>query len=228
MTHSIRIVTLAAAAFALIALTACDTQPTAKSVTTTAPKAGDSAAEAELKRQEAALQRTLKEGVSTGIAATTLVAGIFQDDRKALNTGIRFGGRGGLVAGSYVQSLQRRYITKESWLRKLRDDISATNDKAERAIAAMRAVLAQQQQELAAARAAGGDAAAREEAQAQANLGTMRGLILATEARREEVLTTRTLQLVPGQETGVDDQVAALSSRIQTMREIAELLASEV
>lgn len=217
-----------AALLALAALTACATPPAGGSGGGGATIAAPTAAETEMRRQERALQRTLKEGVSTGIATTTLAASLFQNDSKALGTGIRLGGRGGLAAGSYVATLQRRYITKEARLGKLRDDIAATNMRAEAAVAAMRAVLAQQRSELAAARAAGGAAATREAAEAEANLGAMRSLIIATEARREELLSTRTLRLVPGQETGVDSQVQALSGRIATMREIAELLASEV
>ena len=166
--------------------------------------------------------------MATGVVATTLLANVFQDSDRALGTGISIGAPAGLAAGTYVAALQRNYATKERRLGKLRDDIRATNAQAEAAIVSMRAVLVQQRQELAAARATGGGTLTREQAEAQANLGAMRGLVTATEARREEVLSTRTLDLVPGQETGVDAEVAQLSQRIGTMREIAELLAAEI
>lgn len=212
-----------AAVAMLVALAACSTP---QSDGGAAP--GGSAAETALRQQQAALQRTLREGVAAGFVSTTLAASLFQDNSKALGTGIRFGAPAGLAAGSYVAALQRRYTSKEARLSKLRDDVRATNASAQAAITAMRAVLAQQTQQLASARAAGGEAAVRETAEAQENLGTMRSLVTATEARRDEVLSTRSLNLVPGQDTGVDAEVQALSSRITTMREIAELLAAEV
>jgi len=186
------------------------------------------AEEADLRQRQAALSKTLREGVAAGVVATTLVSSLFQNDRDAIGTGISVGAPAGLAAGSYVGALQQRYVTREGRLTKLRDDIQATNAQAEAAITAMRAVAAQQRQALATARATSGEATVQETASVEANLGTMRGLIAATEARRDEVQETSRLNLVPGQQTGVDAEVAALSQRIGTMREITELLAAEI
>ncbi len=127
----------------------------------------------------------------------------------------------GFATGTYVGFLQQQYANDEERLEVLTTDIEANNGEIEAAIQTMQQVLARQRSDLAAARAAGGTAVAREEAETQQKLASMQTIISGAEAREREFGETRRLNLVEGQETGVDQQLQELRLRIATMREIA-------
>ena len=153
-----------------------------------------------------------------------------------------FGGRGtapalgliggipiGMAAGTYVGYLQQQYATREARLERLRADIDATNAETAAAIRTMQVVLDQQRRELDALRAgAGGEALSRQIGAARTDLANMNLAVGGAERRLAEFGSTRSLQLVEGQLTGVDAQIGELSQRIAAMRSIAGQLAEEI
>jgi hypothetical protein len=202
--------------------------------TAQAPAAADSAAvagtpEARLAQQSRAMQRTVLEGALIGAG---LGAAASEVHAAPIPLGIVVGVSGGLVGGNYVGFLQSQYASNEERLEQLRRDIDATNAETEAMIQTMREVLARQQSELAAARAGAGgqptpELAAQEEI-ARTSLADMQLAIDGATAREAEFDDVRALQLVPGERTGVDSQVADLGARIAEMRQIADTLAGDV
>jgi hypothetical protein len=200
--------------------------------TAQAPAAADSAAvagtpEARLAQQSRAMQRTVLEGALIGAG---LGAAASEVHAAPIPLGIVVGVSGGLVGGNYVGFLQSQYASNEERLEQLRRDIDTTNAETEAMIQTMREVLARQQSELAAARAGGQptpELAAQQEI-ARTSLADMQLAIDGATAREAEFDDVRALQLVPGERTGVDSQVADLGARIAEMRQIADTLAGDV
>jgi hypothetical protein len=195
--------------------------------TTSVP--GATGPEAELARHASAMQRTVLEATVTGAVLGGAGTALFGGDRDDILRGALIGAAAGAAAGTYVGYLQQRYASNEDRLERLRADIERTNAETEAAVRNMRVVLAQDRQRLAAARAAGasGDLPAAEAA-AERDLGNMRAIVAGAEQRRAEFMSTRSLQLAPGQATGVDRQIADLGQRIAEMRSIADTLAGDV
>jgi hypothetical protein len=193
------------------------------------PGANPQTPEAELARQARALQRTVLEAAAIGAVAGAGGAYVVGGHGE-VPTGVFIGLPIGVAAGTYVGSLQQRYATNEARLERLRRDIDATNAETEATIRTMRQVLARQQSQLAAARAGGQPtpALADREQIARASLGDMRLAIDGATRREAEFDGTRALQLVPGERTGVDSQVADLGARIAEMRAIADTLAGDL
>lgn len=183
-------------------------------------------AEKELARQAKAYQRTIAQGVGTGI----VLGGILGSLNNNTKTGINIGIGAGAFAGTYVAALQARYISKERKLEKIRDDINASNASLAASIATMQTVLDLQRVQLATIRAQAGNNAelTREVAEAEANLSNMRSTINSASNWEKEYKSTRSLKLVDQQLTGIDTEIAHLSQRIETMRKIADTLATAI
>jgi hypothetical protein len=211
----------AAAGAALLALAAC--------IPLSTPEPTPGTPEETLALQSRALQRTVLEGAVLGTAAGAAGNRVWG---YATPIGIVGGGTVGTVTGTYLGYLQNRYATNEERLERIRYDMELTNQETAETVATMQTVLAQQRAQLAAARAAAPTPAAsdvaREVAEAQENLANMQLATRGAENRRQEFLATAPLQLVGGQTTGVDSQVAELESRIASMRAIADTLAEEI
>jgi uncharacterized membrane protein len=183
-------------------------------------------AEQELARQAKAFQRTIAEGIATGA-----IIGIgIGSKRKNVSGGLVFGAAAGAVAGTYVAKLQKRYLSRELRLERMRDDINAANTELEASIATMQAVLDLQSGQLAAIRSQAGndEALAREISEAEVNLANMRTAIKGADRWQQEFQSTRSLKLVDNQLTGIDAEIALLSQRIESMRKIAQTLAQQV
>lgn len=202
----------------LKALGECGIDKSRKSV-----KAGNSRAERQLSKQARAMQRTIAEGVAAGAALGTAldIAGGNKN-----NNGVTIGIAVGAVAGTYVARLQQRYVRKEKQLEKVRDDIREANRELAAAIATMNTVLNLQASELAKLKSRSGSnrKLKKEIAEAEANLSNMQAAIRGAEGWEKEFRSTRSLKLVRGQLTGVDNEIAQLSARIANMRKIADTL----
>jgi len=180
--------------------------------------------EAALSRQARTLQRTILEGAATGSVAGAggayLVGG-----RGGMPAGLLIGIPVGVASGTYVGYLQQNYATDEARLERLRADIEVTLAETDAALRTMRTIVAQLRGLLAAAVGAP-DPAAR--TTAERSLDDMAVAIVGAARRLDEFNATRALQLVPGQATGIDAQIADLSGRIAEMRTIASTLAGEI
>jgi hypothetical protein len=193
--------------------------------------AGPETPEAELALQSRALQRTIQEAAVAGALAGAGGAYVFGGRSATPALGILVGIPVGVAAGSYVGYLQQQYATNEARLERLRADIDLTNAETEATIRTMRVVLERQRQALAATRAqagAGSPELTRQIATAEKSLADMRGAIDGAERRRSEFGSTRGLQLVNNELTGVDRQIADLGQRIAEMRAIAGTLAQDI
>jgi hypothetical protein len=184
--------------------------------------------EAELARQAQAMQRTVLEATVTGAVLGGAGTALFGGDRDDVLRGTLFGAAAGAAAGSYVGYLQRQYAGNEDRLERLRADIERTNAETAAAVRNMRVVLEQNRWQLAAARAGDPEGLPAAEAAAERDLGNMRLVVAGAERRRDEFMSTRSLQLVEGQATGVDAQIEDLSRRIAEMRSITDTLAEEI
>lgn len=184
-------------------------------------KAGSSKAERALSKQARAIQRTIAEGVVAGASIGKAV-----DLATGSDDGVNIGIAIGAVSGTYVAALQTRYARKERRLERVRDDIRQANKELEAAISTMRTVLDLQSQQLADLRARSGSnrKLKKELSEAEANLTNMRAAVRGAEGWEKEFKSTRSLKLVRGQLTGVDNEIAALSARIENMRRIADTL----
>jgi len=191
------------------------------------PGAGPGATgpEAELARQAQAMQRTVLEGAATGALLGGLGTAVFGGDREDVVKGAVIGGVAGAAAGSYVGYLQQQYASDEDRLERLRDDIERTNSEAESAVRNMRAVLDQNRRQLAAARAGSDEDLTAARQAAERDLANMKLVTSGAERRRQEFQSTRSLQLVGGQATGVDSQINELSRHIADMRASTNALA---
>jgi hypothetical protein len=212
---------------AALAVTACaEMQPG----TSSEPEA----AERELAGHAVAMQRTVLEATATGAVLGAAIGALWRDESledrlRGAAAGGALGAAAGAAAGSYVAHLQQRYATREAQLERLRADIERTNAETAAAIETMRRVVAQQRRDLAAARESGEtEALAAEQRTARSNLQSMAAIIEGAEGRLEEFSSTRALQLVEGEGTGVDAEIAELGGRIAAMRQIAGTLAEEI
>ena len=179
--------------------------------------------EAELALQARALQRTVQEAAVAGATAGAGGVYIFGGKGPATALGLVGGIPIGIATGTYVGYLQQQYASNEARLERLRADIDQTNSETSATIATMQTVLARQTSALAAARAGGPPAGT-----ASASLADMGTAIDGAEKRRVEFASTRALQLVPGEATGVDPQIAELGQRIADMQTIASQLAGQL
>ena len=194
---------------------------------------GGTPAEKQLSEQSFALQKTIVEGALAGGVAGGLSVRLLPTGKAGNNVagGVLIGTGLGAAAGTYVAFLQKRFRTKEARLEKLQEDARRNNAQVAAAIQTMRLVLAQQQADLNFLRTTSRpkDKALRAELeQAQGNLRNMERAIDGAEKRRAELSSTRDLQLVEGEVTGIDQEIAELAARIQNMREIANTLAEEI
>jgi hypothetical protein len=179
--------------------------------------------EAELALQARAMQRTVQQAAVAGATAGAGGVYLFGGKGPATALGIVGGIPIGMAAGTYVGYLQQQYASNEARLERLRADIDATNAEAAATIATMRTVLDRETRALAAARAGGPPADT-----ARTSLADMTVAIDGAGARRAEFESTRALQLVPGQRTGVDPEIAELGQRIADMQAIAAQLAGQL
>jgi len=196
----------------------------------TPERPGPATPEAELALQSRALQRTIQEAAVSGAMAGAGGAYVF-GGRGAMPAGILIGIPVGIASGTYVGFLQQQYATNEARLERMRADIDLTNAETEATIRTMRIVLERQRQALAATRAqagAGSPELTRQITTAEASLADMRTAIDGAERRRSEFGSTRALQLVNNELTGVDRQIADLTQRIAEMRSIASALAGDI
>jgi hypothetical protein len=185
--------------------------------------------EAELALRAQALQRTVQEAAVAGAVAGAGGVYIVGGKSPAPALGLIGGIPIGVATGTYVGYLQQQYASNEARLERLRSDIELTNAETAAAIRTMRVVLADQQRELEAIRAGAGGAAMSEQvARAETDLANMNLAVNGAEKRLGEFNSTRSLQLVEGQITGVDAQIGELSQRIAEMRQIAGTLAAEI
>lgn len=197
-------------------------------VTPRAPEPGTP--EEQLALQARALQRTIQEaavaGAVAGAGGAYVVGG-----RGGMPAGILIGIPMGIAAGTYVGFLQQQYATNEARLERLQADIDLTNAETEAAIRTMRVVLDRQRRALAEVRAqaaAGSPELTRQVAVAEESLANMQRAIDGAQNRQAEFGSTRALQLVDNQLTGVDSQIADLGQRIAEMRSIAATLAQDI
>jgi len=170
--------------------------------------------------QAKALQRTVQEAAIAGATAGAGGVYVFGGKGPATALGLVGGIPIGIAAGTYVGYLQQQYASNEARLERLRADVDRTNAETAATIRTMQQVLARQTQALAAGPAA--------QPQARASLDSMALAIDGAQKRRSEFESTRSLRLVDGQGTGVDPQIAELSSRIADMQTIAAQLAGEI
>ena len=211
----------------VLSATGCNTatEPATKPVATSGTT--NLMAEKDLARQAKAYQRTIAEGVGTGAVLGAIIGTVNNNNTAG---GITIGVGAGALAGTYVAALQRRYVSKERKLEKMRDDINASNAELAASIATMQAVLNLQRGQLAAIRSQAGNnkELAREVSEAEANLSNMRATINGASKWQEEYQSTRSLKLVDNQLTGIDSEIALLSQRIESMRVIANTLAETI
>jgi len=185
--------------------------------------------EAELALRAQALQRTVQEAAVAGAVAGAGGVYVFGGKGPAPALGLIGGIPMGIATGTYVGYLQQQYATREARLERLRSDIELTNAETAAAIRTMRVVLAEQQRQLAALRAGtGGAALSAQVSRAETDLANMNLAVNGAEKRLGEFGSTRSLQLVEGEITGVDAQIGELSQRIAEMRQIAGTLAGEI
>lgn len=175
--------------------------------------------EAALAREAQALQRTVQEAAVAGATAGAGGVYVFGGKGPAPALGLIGGIPIGIATGTYVGYLQQQYASNEARLARLRSDIDQTNAETTATIQTMRSVLDREQRQLAAGTGSG---------TAQSSLDAMHLAIAGAEKRRGEFESTRALQLVPGQQTGVDPQIAELSQRISDMQTIAAQLAGQL
>lgn len=176
--------------------------------------------EADLARQAKAFQRTMAEGIAAG-AAIGLLADTFSSNNN--NSGLQIGIGTGAISGSYVARLQQKYRKKEQRLDRMHEDVTKANADLAASIATMQAVVAFQQSELDTLRASGAKKRQirQELKEAQSNLDNMSKAIKGAQKWEKEFKSTRSLRLVNGQATGIDADIALLSSRIAAMKQVA-------
>jgi hypothetical protein len=174
------------------------------------------------------MQRTVLEGAATGAVLGGVGTALFGGDGEDVVKGALIGGVAGAAAGTYVGYLQQQYASDEDRLERLRADIDRTNAETEAAVRNMRAVLEMNRRQLAAARADPAEDLPAAEQAAERDLANMRLVTAGAERRLKEFQSTRSLELVAGQATGVDSQISELSRRIADMRAITNTMAGEV
>ena len=227
-----RLGTIAATGLAAtILLGACGGTPEPEKPTQAAPAVQ---AEADLKAQADAMQRTILEGAATGTAAgfglgLTLGGGNKDDADEGAGVGFTIG----TAAGTYVAFVQREYARREARLDRIKADLAKNRSEMETALAVMTRVAAAQKAELAAVQAslaagtAQPPALSAEMAEASANLVQMQRTIDGAEARRAEFGDARKLTLGSGQtQSPIDPELALLANRIAAMRAVAADLAA--
>jgi len=173
-------------------------------------------AERELRESRERLQRTVGEGAAAGVAAGALVGALVGGTAGAFR-GAQLGRLGGAAAGGYVRQLQEEFASQEQILGQVLKDLQATNARLERAIAAVRAVIAEQQAQ------ASADPVRRER-----NASEAAAAVQAAVQQAQFFGSARSLLTEQGFATGpsgVDAELARLQSRITAMRGIAEGLA---
>lgn len=209
-----------------IPLSGCNSSNDSSTTSKSAGGVNDANAEAELARQTKAMQRTIAEGVATGAVVGTLLGALNDNESEGFSVGVTVGA----AAGTYVAALQRRYFTKEKKLEKVRDDINAANAELAASIATMQAVLDLQRRQLEELKAtnAGKRELRAEIKEAETNLANMQSAIKSASGWEQEFASTRSLKLVKGQVTGVDAELAELSRRISTMKNIADTMAGTI
>lgn len=196
---------------ALLALAACGGGPDrAKPVAVIS-------ADAALRANTAALQKTILEGVLAGAGAGSAI-GLALGDANDARTGFRIGATAGLLAGSYVGFIQQHYIWEESKLNRVIDDLRANNALLETTLASMRAVLAETRTALAAADDASRVPVANA---ARDNLGQMQLALSGALTRQAEFLPVRSLNLGAADGRTPDPELAVLADRIAAMQAIA-------
>lgn len=214
-----------------LSLSAC--QKAEPEVTAPAVVQGDSVAEAELRRQAKAMQRTVLEAALAGGAAGAGISVGASGDAENIGPGFAFGFTIGAAAGTYVGFVQRKYARRERRLERIKEDLDANFAEMQTTLFVMQQVAAAQKAELAAlsAQAAAGQAEpqaiAREVAEAQANLSQMQVAIDGAAKRREEFVEARGLTMARRDTTSaIDGDLALLSARIAEMRGVAADLAT--
>lgn len=223
------------AAIALMAfgLAACGAPPAPKSTAKPVATVPAAQAEAALRTQAAAMQRTILEGALAGAAVGGGLQLAFGDERKARRSAT-LGFLAGATAGTYVAYVQRRYFGKEKRLRAIKADLDRNAAEMRTTISVMQQVLAVQRQELAAVKArlkAGTATSADIQAelgQARANLGEMQKAIDGATKRQGEFGQARGLTLISGGASSIDGDLASLAQQIAAMKAIAADLSSEL
>ncbi len=230
--HPVRLI--AVPVIAALTLAGCGDSPEPAPPATLAA-AGDSQAEADLRKQAAALQKTILQGALAGAAAGGGISIGLGGDSDDIATGISLGLAAGAAAGTYVGFVQRKYANKEKRLNQIKSDLDRNAAEMQTTINVMQEVLAVQQSELAALRAkvAAGEATQdqlqTELAEANANLATMQVAIDGATKRQAEFGEARGLTVAKGATTSpVDPDLAALSNQITAMKSVAADLAASI
>lgn len=217
-----------------LSLTACGGAPEPKAPAALTAQ-GSSAAEAELRRQAKAMQKTILEGALAGGAAGAGIGFTFGGSDDSTSTGFKIGVGAGAAAGTYVAFVQRKYIRRERRLRQVKEDLDRNYAEMQTALLVMQQVAAIQKAELAAlqARAVAGEAQGedfvREVAEARDNLLQMQLAIDGATSRQEEFTEARSLTVKRGEAASpIDGDLALLSARIEEMRAVASDLAASL
>lgn len=186
----------------------------------------DSDAERALRAKSEALQTTVGEASVAGFTLGAVIGGILGGTEGAFQ-GAQIGRFFGAGAGTYVSDLQAQYATREEVLDAIARDVEATNTALEATIADMRNVLEERR---AALQAAQTEAASleRERARSRRALVEMEGAITAAENRAAFFGEARTLVARDGPAPGIEPRLTELSSRLSTMRQVAETLAAAI
>lgn len=177
----------------------------------------ESPSERELRESREALQRTVGEGSLFGAAAGAAV-GVAAGGIQGGFQGARVGQLAGATAGNYVKSLQIKYATQEQQLLALQQDIQKTNANMERSLKAMKASLEAQKSQVQVDQTR----SVRVADEAEATVRT-------SERYRNLFLETRSILSTQGYRVSeLDDDLSALSTRVEAMRVIAEDLATNL
>lgn len=216
-----------------LALSACG-ESTGGTPPPVASPGGDSQAEADLRQQAQAMQKTILQGaVAGGVTGGAIGFGLGGSDDAA--TGVSIGLGAGALAGTYVAYVQRSYANRERRLNQIKSDLDRNAAEMQTTINVMNQVLAAQKAELDAlrARAAAGTATQeelqREIAEANGNLSQMQLAIDGASKRQGEFSEARGLTIASGAAASpIDPDLAALSNQIAQMRGIANDLATSL
>ncbi len=208
----------AIAVSAALILASCTEGP----VQTSAPNAAvvsETAAEKALRESNDRLQKTVVEGMVIGTTAGALF-GALNDGRRGALRGAGIGLIGGSAAGIYVRNLQAKYASEERVLNQVLRDIARTNAELERSISAMRTLLAENK-----AAIAKGTSGAK--ARGRTGLAEMREAISHANQQSQFFGEARGLLISQGTNgAAMDPQLARLSQRIATMKELSAGLAA--